>query len=122
MNTNTSNIYKVTRHSVTDYNGDLVVLGVVTATTLEQAASAAAARWGIYGGVVVTVPTSPIDVAWAAMNAACDAFNSARRAGADAETLSVLQVAHSDARDAWRRARAAAGDTQAGALVAIGAA
>ena len=118
----TGNIYKVTRHSVTDYNRDLVVLGVVTAATLEQAANAAAARWGIYGGLVVTVPTGPVDTAWAAMNAACDASNSARRAGADAATLTALTAAHSDARATWRRARAAAGDAQAGALVAIGAA
>jgi len=119
---NTGNIYKVTRHSVTDYNGDPVVLGVVTAPTLEQAAHAAAARWGWYGGVVVTVPTGPIEQAWAAMNAACDAANSARRAGADAATLAALRAAHSDARSAWFRARAVAGDTQAAAMVAIGAA
>ena len=56
------------------------------------------------------------------MQAACDEYNAAWRAGADAATLYPLRVAHSVARSAWMRARAAAGDGQARALVAIGAA
>ena len=56
------------------------------------------------------------------MRAACDAFDRAYRAGADKDTLARLRRAHQDARTEWYRARAAAGDTHAAVMLAIGAA
>lgn len=44
------------------------------------------------------------DLAHDRMEAACDAYNAARRDGTDAATLNALRAAHADARDEWRRA------------------
>jgi hypothetical protein len=65
---------------------------------------------------------SAVEQAQRAMQQACDAYNAARRAGADAATLNALGTVHYEARSAWYRVRAAAGDGQAAMLVAIGAA
>lgn len=68
------------------------------------------------------VDLAAVDLAAADMQAAALAFDSAYHAGADRGTLAELRAAHSRARGAWLRARAAAGDPQAAVMVAIGAA
>ena len=58
----------------------------------------------------------------AVMLTTCHAFDVAYRAGADSDTLRVLRDAHTVARAAYIRARAAAGDMQSILEVVIGAA
>lgn len=63
-----------------------------------------------------------VELAAAAMKEAAQVFDRAYLAGADRATLAPLRAAHNKARGEWLRARAAAGDTQAAVLVAMGAA
>jgi hypothetical protein len=63
-----------------------------------------------------------VELAAADMLAAARAFDRAYYAGADRGTLAGLRADHNRARGAWLRARAAAGDSQAAVMVAMGAA
>lgn len=68
------------------------------------------------------VMSGQVEQTHAVMLAACEAFNVAYRAGADSDTLRGLRDAHTVARSAYIRARAAAGDMQSMLEVVIGAA